>query len=189
MKSIYLKSARSTRLQAFRIILFIVLSFCGIVSCSNTDELETDEKVELVEPKVILEPECSYEDSEDITDEFWDMASEVLEKDMDYNQARFDDNIVKWEGKGVYLRDITISSISKAEYGLAPSINIRLGEKKFGIVKRMLFDVVVFFEEDSEIINFDVDEIVDVKGVIDRSAVYMDRSYNVWLKCGEIIKK
>lgn len=160
---------------------------CLFISCSDKkDGLEKN--VEVIDQETTLE--CSYDKSNDITVEFWGMANEVIEKDLDYNQAKFDDNLVNWEGKSIYLKDVPISSISKTdEYGTPPNINLRLGEKKIGVAKTTFFEVIIFFEKDSEIVDYDVNDMVDVKGVIDIGLISLDRYYSVYLKCGEIIKK
>ena len=171
--------------------LIIVLSlFYGITSCSEQEENQEPEKVGVMDKlDEYNKSMCDYNEDNDVSDSLVQMYDEILDKKGDYNQAKYDVNVDNWEGKSFYIENVVIENITvedKENY-LGNSISVDYGESFNYLFLPVSISIFVGVDTKEELSNYEIGEVVDLKGVIS-SGSSGDMGYYMHLYCGELIK-
>jgi len=167
--------------------LIIILSlFCGIISCNENESVEQNEN-QTEEIELIEEIECAYNENNSVSDSLIQMYDEILDKKGDYNQAKYDINIENWQGKSFYIENVTVRSINLEDQYSNNHIVMHYGEKFTHLFLPVTISLFIDMETKEQLSNYEIDEIVDLKGVIGNGST-RKTGYYLHLECGEIIK-
>jgi len=167
-------------------IWLVTTIFLSFQSCNNSEpinEHQTTSDTSKIEE--IAELETCYDTTNDVSDSLIMVFEEILEKKIDYNQAKYDKTIKDWCGKSIYIKQIPIDGIVKSDTYTGPHLIMEYGSYK-GFAYSTHINIFLNFENNDDLVLYENGQLVDVKGVIS-SGNAGNVSYSLHLACGEII--
>jgi hypothetical protein len=151
----------------------------GIDSGSSNDD-STNEVLAEVDP-------CEDISSvEDISDSLIIMLDEILDKKCDYNGAKFDVAMKKWEGRKIEVSGLTINSLSVEDQYTGNNFTADYGDQfKCGLLPN---SITFFVDVDSKesLAKYEVGDIVSVRGLISPENKSGNMGYYIHLRCEEV---
>jgi hypothetical protein len=179
--------------MSFKLTMFIIPFSILLLAC-NTDLTDVNTIENNPQEERDLEVGCPYDSQNDISDSLILLFDEIMQKESDFNDEKYNSSMKDWGGKSITLHNLKVHILPKPGVSEKSSVVLEYATKDKGRVGRTDIHLFVRLDRD-ELKNYSYGDRVTLKGVlpyIDADYVPKSKSdqtlalYYIHLDCGSL---